>query len=469
MELSLKNVGIIGSSSLNLTGLCVITGINASGKTTAGKVLYSLFDAVENTEGKILNQKGQRARITIEQLLEEDAFREIKNSRPEGDPDALYYFLDTRVPFFVSYSQIKEYAESLAAAIRAFDFDAFKGRTKEGEQKDARKIKEVFGHALTVLGKITEDSAPEKNTTAFCRREMKDKLEREFAGQMAPLDNPGAKSKITVTSGEKVVFDVTAEGGDFDAVYNKENNDVGNIFLLDDAEDIENAGTITCVLPAAADSWLSDNKKDEIFEVLKARSVLTHSEKNRVYLSLLDNENYTGRAKPDKACEGALQKLCELIPGDFVEKDNKIFYRVNGFDLNVRNLSCGSKVLSALKILMTLGFIKKDTVLILDEPEVHLNPDWQNKYAEILTLLVAGGVRVLLTTHSPNFLLALETYSKIHGTEDKTKVYVTKKEDGATHSALKDVTDNLEEAYEILARPYMEMDELRYSLAEDDD
>ena len=48
MELSLHNVGIIRDSRVNLDGLTVITGKNSSGKTTVGKVVYSLIAAGSN-------------------------------------------------------------------------------------------------------------------------------------------------------------------------------------------------------------------------------------------------------------------------------------------------------------------------------------------------------------------------------------------------------------------------------------
>ena len=48
MELSLHNVGIIRESQVKLDGLTVITGKNSSGKTTVGKVVYSLIAAGSN-------------------------------------------------------------------------------------------------------------------------------------------------------------------------------------------------------------------------------------------------------------------------------------------------------------------------------------------------------------------------------------------------------------------------------------
>lgn len=48
MNINIKNVGVIQDSSLELKGLTVITGQNNSGKTTVGKILYSIFSAKED-------------------------------------------------------------------------------------------------------------------------------------------------------------------------------------------------------------------------------------------------------------------------------------------------------------------------------------------------------------------------------------------------------------------------------------
>lgn len=54
MKININNIGIIEEASLKINGLTVITGYNNSGKTTVGKVVYSLFSSVEADEQKIL-------------------------------------------------------------------------------------------------------------------------------------------------------------------------------------------------------------------------------------------------------------------------------------------------------------------------------------------------------------------------------------------------------------------------------
>ncbi|MEG0597571.1 MAG: AAA family ATPase, partial [Oscillospiraceae bacterium] len=70
--------------------------------------------------------------------------------------------------------------------------------------------------------------------------------------------------------------------------------------------------------------------------------------------------------------------------------------------------------------------INDTTMLILDEPEAHLHPNWQNKFAEIIVLLVKElNANVLLTTHSSNFMLAIDAYMRKHDISSKTNFYQT--------------------------------------------
>lgn len=57
MQIRLENIGIIKDSTIVLDGLTVITGKNNSGKTTVGKTLYAILDAVCNLQQKAKNDR----------------------------------------------------------------------------------------------------------------------------------------------------------------------------------------------------------------------------------------------------------------------------------------------------------------------------------------------------------------------------------------------------------------------------
>ena len=48
--------------------------------------------------------------------------------------------------------------------------------------------------------------------------------------------------------------------------------------------------------------------------------------------------------------------------------------------------------------------VRKDDVLIIEEPESHLHPAMQTAFAKVLARIVKAGVRVIITTHSDWFL-----------------------------------------------------------------
>ena len=71
MQIKLENIGIVKNSSIALNGLTVITGKNNSGKSTVGKTLYALFDAVSNISEKFEKDKCNYIKKTLDEIGED--------------------------------------------------------------------------------------------------------------------------------------------------------------------------------------------------------------------------------------------------------------------------------------------------------------------------------------------------------------------------------------------------------------
>lgn len=132
-----------------------------------------------------------------------------------------------------------------------------------------------------------------------------------------------------------------------------------------------------------------------------------------------------------------------------------IMYDDNDLDISVRleNVASGIKNFVLIKELVGNGFLKKNGILLTDEPETNLHPEWQLKFAEILVLMYKNmGVVSVVNSHSPYFIRALEVAMANHGIKDKGNFYLMK-EAKKNRYVTDDVTKNTERIYETLYKP----------------
>ena len=121
-----------------------------------------------------------------------------------------------------------------------------------------------------------------------------------------------------------------------------------------------------------------------------------------------------------------------------------------------------------LKMLMSYNKLVRDELkkeengtIILDEPEVHLHPEWQVVFAEIIVLIQKEfNMHILINTHSPYFLNAIEVYSEKHNIVDRCKYYKAINE--GSYSIIKDCTENIDEIYRQLSKPFQDLENERW-------
>jgi len=164
-----------------------------------------------------------------------------------------------------------------------------------------------------------------------------------------------------------------------------------------------------------------------------------------------------------------MQIFSNVIDGDVKIGPKGYRYHTNKFAelLNMENVSTGIKSFAIIKLLLEKGFLKDSEFLILDEPEIHLHPEWQLRYAELIVLLsIHYPVRIVITSHSPYFVEAIELYSKKHKIDDQVRYYKTEMESFDGLSKIVDVTGQIEKLYEDMAIPFRKLAELREELDE---
>ena len=160
------------------------------------------------------------------------------------------------------------------------------------------------------------------------------------------------------------------------------------------------------------------------------------------------------------------QNIESLIGGKVFydkSKDNIYYekYSLKNQKIKMEDTSNGIKMFGFLQILLLNGTLKEGVILILDEPEVHLHPKWQLKYAELIVQLVKNGVKILVNSHSPYMIDALKYYSDRE--KVKSNFYLAEKNRDET-SSISDVTMDISPIFEKLTEPLRELRKMKLGL-----
>lgn len=480
MKIQLKNIGIVKDSTISIEGLTVITGKNNSGKTTVGKTLYSILDAVSNLQQKArfdrvfyIRRQIEKVSSTLEVLRYlRPAFGdnlELFNSYP-----ALQKFLSLDYRYDLPRDDAEQFAHRLADDLRTFDVSWFEENKelKEIKQyehflrfmsraatKDGASFESMFNkqrdQALSILEKLFDDLKGDPELIAYARESINQTLRLEFANQIQPVSvAEGVISKIEL-------FDDTSGYFSFSIENNNVVND-GNpvffstpfqkVYLIDDPFVLDDMYSHSAVN--------GFNYKDS-GTILDPRRINSHEYKLSRALKEQNAPSVFEQTVLNNALAEINEQFDKVIPGTFEFTSDGDYYVRGGAKLKLSNLATGSKMFSIMKMLLDKGEIDNTTMLILDEPEAHLHPMWQNAFAEIIVLLVKKvGVHILLTTHSPNFMLALDAYMRKYDISDVTNFYQTEMlEDNFVN--YKCVNDNMETIYQDFLQYLSEVKMLR--------
>ncbi|WP_291139742.1 AAA family ATPase [Flavobacterium sp. UBA7663] len=124
----------------------------------------------------------------------------------------------------------------------------------------------------------------------------------------------------------------------------------------------------------------------------------------------------------------------EITQGDVVVDDGIYtaddfkFKRSDGATFNLLDVATGIKSFSILQMLIKNGSLSDKTLLIIDEPESNLHPQWIIEYARIIVLLNKElGVKFFLATHNPDMVSAIRYISEKQGVLDSVNFYLAEK------------------------------------------
>lgn len=442
MRLVLDNIAKIKHADIQIDGITVIAGENNTGKSTVGKALYASFQAMYDLNHRIKSQKQKELLKVCNQYV----------------PGILVNNRKVRINVPVTHGKkdfIQVFTKRLSSDLTTVDLNQLDRITVI--EKIRGTVELIFPDLEEGLHEGYLEEFSEKILNLYKSDDYKVSTElisrvfqRIFDSQIGGLQNSYASSFVRLNIKNKDLIltftgnACTSKEAEIDILH--EAFFVDDPFIIDDLYD--NSRGVTTSTKAIRQDLAerlrsSDNNiMDGIFDAVAAKDNLSE-----IY-----------------------KILNEVTPGNILIQDGVWQLKTDDYPapLNVENLSTGLKSFVVVKMLLEKGILKEKDVLILDEPEIHLHPDWQLKYAEIIVLLQKKfDLTILVTTHSRDFLEAIELYSKKYDMETKCHYYLSRLEDEAV--TFEEVTGGLEKIYRQMVTASMLLDQLRYDLAEEDE
>jgi predicted ATPase len=127
-----------------------------------------------------------------------------------------------------------------------------------------------------------------------------------------------------------------------------------------------------------------------------------------IYWDVVRDLRNIGRADSPQL-EKVWKNIQKTIGGHFeyTEKEGFVFVKKRKrFGMTI--VATGVKLLGMIQLLIERDCLRKHTMLLLEEPEVHLHPGLRFKLLEILKELIENEVYVIISTHSPEIVAYIE-------------------------------------------------------------
>ena len=394
MKLNIQNIGIVREAQIDIKGLTVICGENDTGKSTIGKSLFALVKGIigyeeyfqEEISYKIASRFRQIRQLIGQEInLEELCDEQIRSGIVKDD----------------GFSPVFDLLDQLLRQ---------KNITLDAYNRISHYIKETESLLAQAI------NSNDKKRIA---------LERAFFSEFQTLITDDSKVHLIDDGIDELMIEFKEECKIKNELYNLENFHFGEITYVETPAIVQ----FFKLIMSAGVKFPEQNTR--IFR----ETVPLHTKD--LTIKLFNSDNILGNKFHD-----IHEMIYDAIQGDFAyDSGNNDFYLSrNGKYIPSMDIASGIKSLGIIDILIKNSILNPNDILILDEPEINLHPEWQNKYAEIICLLVEHGIKVLVVTHSPYMVSALHHFSKNKDTIKRNFYLAEKDENGSYFS---DETDNV--------------------------
>lgn len=406
LQYNLENIGNIDKASITIKPLTIIAGENSSGKTFVTKSLYTILNSVyQNHFFRHIFSIYDHFNYLIQHFISEIkkpasvdiAFEEYFYKNGDEAVNVLFHLRDcdfekeeelvmNNMYVFLEFEEhIKTYFEE-RKKLKKFN-------THKNLISEIIYYVDEFMNALKDRKKIVVDSIDDSLETGFKKNYQIRNLENLIhRGKNKSL-------KLSVDTIGEIEIDLKSKLN-------------FNFFgkAVERVQQIENIVFFDSPVYIKIRKALETNKRNIVFRVKDEEKYL------KGYPEYLDKlYDFVDKEYIDISDFSEISdEIQNIISGKLdVSKNGDINYTDKENNVIPLSLTAmGISNIGLIDLLLRNNVINKGSFLIMDEPEVHLHPEWQVILAQLLYKIAKSGANIIIATHSLDFLKAFENILK---------------------------------------------------------
>ena len=424
MKFLIKNLAKIKEADIEIDGITVICGNNNTGKTTVGKALFAVFESTLNIYDRIIKEIASK----IINVCQKRGLYINYSSVHDKIDDALRFDIYNLIDKMYSndYNDIDLLINNFVKKYIRDNVDIIitNGNYILPRKSSYLYIKELSDEIKKIIT-TPIDSIKKEIISRYFNYIFNEQINNTDENNIASID------LIIKGKTNKIIFDQNkCKNFNEEIIIGNNIYYIDNPFIIDKINNSSNGYTlIEKKLLDSLTKAYSNNMLENIIDSVQNKEILDKIEK------LFDD-----------AVNGKINKM-----GSYYYLDK----------LRFENLSTGIKSFLIIRMILGNGVLKKKDLLVLDEPEIHLHPEWQLLYAETIVLLQKYlDLTITITTHSPYFLEAINGYSKQHKIHNKVNFYFAEADDN-NNVTINNVNDNINLIFKKIADPLKKLRNMR--------
>lgn len=436
MRIKINNFGTVSEADVAIGGLTVITGENDTGKSTIGKILFSMVKAISRYEEDIEEDKEEK----ITSLIEKTFFNLRRRINISAHPEIRELFNARKFYAFLKLDPVKTITEREQYIRRMMFENGLSELVADSVCSDLEKIYEIM-------------SEPDDEISAI-NRALRKAFYSEFRGEIIQKGHvTPVKASLEVIDGASPLIDIKWSR---DGMSNFQYTDgLG----YNDATYVDSPSVMQFHnLVRYAKSLFDNNGEAGRLTVPLHVKDLSNKLSDSVYSLFVHADLFSDGSFFNETLRIS-RKINDTFHGEvaYDTESNDFYLEKQGYKIASSNIASGIKSLGMLDMLIKSGAVAENSLLIVDEPEVNLHPKWQVLYAELICELVRLGVDIIITTHSPYIIDALKHYSDKYNVANQ--FYLTERFPHEDYTYFIDITHNVSHAINLLATPLRDLNQ----------